>query len=81
MANQSTRSAAWTGGSKLLIGVLSLAVAGVVAAAVVTKGGRTVEATIPAGTAVVGALEHTISTENSDAGETVALKKTEPRQL
>ncbi|HEU5154783.1 MAG TPA: hypothetical protein VFU03_08655 [Gemmatimonadales bacterium] len=81
MENQSTRSAAWTGGSKLLVGILSLAVAGVVAAAVVTKGGRTVEATIPAGTSVVGALEHTISTANSDAGETVALKTTEPMQL
>jgi hypothetical protein len=82
MENQSTSSAAWAGGSKFLVGILSLAVAGVVAAAVVTKGGgRTVEATIPAGTSVVGALEHTISTENSDAGEAVALKTTEPMQL
>ena len=81
MENQSTSSAAWSGGSRILVGILSLAVAGVVAAAVVTKGGRTVEATIPAGTSVVGALDHTISTENSDAGQPVALKTTEPMQL
>ena len=81
MEYPSTSSAAWSGGSRILVGILSLAVAGVVAAAVVTKGDRTVEATIPAGTSVVGSLEHTISPENSDAGEAVALTTTEPMQL
>jgi hypothetical protein len=73
MENPSTSSAAWSGGSRILVGILSLAVAGVVAAAVVTKGGgRTVEASIPASTSVISALEHTISTENSDAGQAVS---------
>ena len=81
MENQSTRSAAWAGGSKILVGILSLAVVGVVAAAVVTKGGRKVEATIPAGTAVIGALQNSVTTEHSDVGDAVVLKTTEPMQL
>lgn len=83
MENQSTRFAAWPGRTKTLVGILSVAVVGVVAAAVVTKGGvgATAEASIPAGTSLIAALEHTISTENGDVGQAVTLRTSEPLNL
>jgi hypothetical protein len=84
MANQSTRFAAWPGRTRMLVGVLSVAVVGVVAAAVVTKGGvgsGTAEASIPAGTNLIAALEHTVTTEHSDVGQEVTLRTSEPLNL
>ena len=84
MDNQSTRFASGNGRTRLLIGILSLAAVGVVTAAVVSKGGKAlapIEKTIPAGTNMVGALEHTVTTEKSDVGDAVALRVTDPENL
>lgn len=66
--------------SRWILGALIVAAVGVVAAAVVTRSG-TREGTIPAGTRIVGALSHTISTEHSSVGDRVELVSREPIEL
>ncbi len=72
-----TTISAWGGRSRLILGALIVAAVGVVAAAVVTRSG-TREGTIPAGTRIVGALSHSISTEHSNVGDRVTLVSKEP---
>jgi hypothetical protein len=57
---------------------LSLAVFGVAAATVISTGGGSRKATIPAGSRLVGTLNHTVSTENSRVGESISLQTEEP---
>ena len=66
--------------SRWILGGLIVAAVGVVAAAVVTRSG-TREGTIPAGTRIVGALSHSISTEHSNVGDRVELVSKEPIEL
>jgi len=55
---------------------------GAIAAMVVTTGDDvTREATVPSGTVLVAALDHTVSTEVSAVGETVRLETTQPVSL
>jgi hypothetical protein len=58
---------------------LAMAVAGVGTAAVVkTRTGGTHEVTIPTGTRITAALQHTITTEHGRVGERVELQTAEP---
>ncbi|MGH7561363.1 MAG: hypothetical protein ACRENB_10125 [Gemmatimonadales bacterium] len=66
--------------ARIALGVLGVAAVGVLAATVV-GGGGTVEATIPAGTRLVAALDRTLSTERVEAGEPVVLRTTQPLEL
>jgi hypothetical protein len=66
--------------SKLPIIAAGLVLFGV-AAGTVIKGGGSKEATIPAGTRIVAALEHTVSTQGSPVGQSVELRTTEPLSL
>ncbi len=76
----SSRFASWSARSQILGVILSLVAVGAIAA-VVANGSRSAEATIPAGTRLVAALEHTVSTEYSDVGEAVELRTVEPLKL
>lgn len=67
--------------ARLILAVAAVAGAGLAAAAIVTSGGGDREATIPAGTVVVAALEHTVTTKNAAAGDVVVLSRTEPLEL
>lgn len=58
--------------------VLIGAVAAVAVAAMLMKGGGKLEATIPAGTTIVAALEQTVSTERHSVGDPVSLEAVEP---
>lgn len=81
MTTQSQRatigSRAWT---KVLAAALILGSAGVVAATVVNRKDA-VDVTIPAGTAIVGALDKTLSTEDTEVGDRVSIRTTEPLQV
>ena len=81
MTTQSQRatigSRAWT---KVLGAALILGSAGVVAATVVNRKDA-VDVTIPAGTAIVGALDRTLSTEDTEVGDRVSIRTTEPLQV
>ncbi|HEX9755444.1 MAG TPA: hypothetical protein VGA42_07035 [Gemmatimonadales bacterium] len=81
MTTQSQRatigSRAWT---KVLAAALILGSAGVVAATVVNRKDA-VDVTIPAGTAIVGALDRTLSTEDTEVGDRVSIRTTEPLQV
>jgi len=68
------------GRSRWVLGALIVAAVGVVAAAVVTKSG-THEGTIPAGTRIVAALSHSVSTEHARVGDRIELVSTEPIEL
>lgn len=61
----------------LIVG-LALAAVGVGTAAVVAKSGAAARLTIPAGTRLIGELDHTISTEHSRVGEAVELRTVDP---
>jgi hypothetical protein len=58
----------------LAIALTLFAAAGLTAAVVSSTGHRSVETTIPAGTRLEAALEHTVSTANSQVGDPVELK-------
>lgn len=82
--SQSIRSAIagvrWSG--VVLPGAFVVLAAGAVAAAVITGGDDDRrEATLPAGTVIVAALDHTVSTRNSDVGDAVRLETVEPIRL
>jgi hypothetical protein len=67
-------------GTKVLAAALILGSVGVVAATVVNRDHR-IDVTIPAGTAIVGVLDNTLSTENADEGDRVSVRTTEPLRL
>jgi len=69
------------GRTKLVAGVMSVAAAGLLAATVARNVGGTVRAEIPAGTRLVGALEHTVSTARTEPGEPVHLRTVKPLEL
>jgi hypothetical protein len=71
----------WSARSQGLVVGMALAAAGVVTAAVVTKGSSNAKATIPAGTHLIGALNHTITTEHGRVGETFELRTVNPLQV
>lgn len=50
-------------------------------AATVIRGGGAVEATLPAGTTLVGGLGSTVSTERAEAGDRVEVRTREPKVL
>lgn len=62
------------GRTKVIAGMLSVAAVGLLAATAVRSAGGTVRATIPAGTRLVGALDHAVSTDRSQPGEPVHLR-------
>ena len=66
--------------ARLILGAIALLGVGVAGATLVTSGGNR-EATIPAGTVLVAALEHTVSTRNAAVGDIVVLSSTEPLVL
>jgi hypothetical protein len=57
--------------TRLIIGAVALAGAGIAGAAIMTSGDGDREATIPAGTVVVASLEHTVTTKHAAAGDVV----------
>ena len=71
----------WSARTQGLIVGLGLAAAGVVTAAVVTRSGAATTVTIPAGTRLVGELDHTITTEHGRVGETFQLRTVDPLQV
>ena len=83
MENQSTRSAACVGGSKILVGILSLAVDWSRRGRGQSPQGAVArwKLLIPAGTTVIGALQNSVRPRTSDVGDAVVLKTTEPSQL
>ena len=81
METRSIRLAAWSGGTRMLLGILGLLVIGGVSAAMITKGKRMSETTLPAGTPLVAALSHTVSTEHSNVGDAIELKTVAPLKV
>jgi hypothetical protein len=82
----STKSSAssnslWSGKTRLVAVILAVVGVGALAATAVTRSPNVRTATIPAGTRLIGALDHTISTEKTDAGDLVRLKTMEPIRL
>jgi hypothetical protein len=67
--------------NRLLIGVAAVAGAGIAGAAIVKAGDNDRRATIPAGTMIVGALQQTVSTKNSEPGTVVVITTTAPLKL
>lgn len=70
----------WNGRARWVVGGLMIAAVGVVAAAAVSRSGLR-EGTIPAGTRIVAALQNTVSTKSSDAGQRISLVTKAPIQL
>ena len=70
----------WTGRSRWVLGGLTLAAVGVVAATAVSRSGLR-SGTIPAGTRVVAALQSTVSTKESEVGQRISLITKAPIQL
>jgi len=66
--------------ARVLVGAIALLGVGVAGAAIITSSGNR-EATIPAGTVVVAALEHSITTRDAAVGDIVVLTSTEPLVL
>jgi hypothetical protein len=62
------------GRTRAIAGMMSVAAVGLLAATVARSGGGTVRAKIPAGTRLVGALDHTVSTARARPGEAVHLR-------
>jgi hypothetical protein len=62
------------GRTRVIAGVMSVATVGLLAATVARSAGGTVRAKIPAGTRLVGALDHTVSTARTSPGEPVHLR-------
>lgn len=71
----------WSGKTRLVAVILAVVGVGALAATAVTRSSNMRTATIPAGTRLIGALDHAISTEKTDAGELVRLETTEPIRL
>lgn len=71
----------WSGKTRLVAVILAVVGVGALAATAVTRSSNMRTAIIPAGTRLIGALDHTISTEKTDAGDLVRLETTEPIQL
>jgi len=67
--------------TKFIVGVLSVAAVGILTAAVARHAGGAVKAKIPAGTRLVAALDRTVSTAHTEAGELVELHTTQPLEL
>jgi len=67
--------------TRLMIGAAAVAGVGIAGAAIVKAGDDVREATIPAGTMVVGALGQTVSTENAEPGDLVVITTTAPLKL
>src|SRR6266545_8394568 len=67
-----------TGRARWIAALLFVAAVGVVAATMVSKKAGMREVTIPAGTRIVAALQHSVTTEHGQVGERVALKSAEP---
>jgi len=67
--------------ARLILAGIVLAGVGIAGAAIVTSGGANRTATIPAGTTLIAALEHTISTENAGPGDVVVLTSAQPLRL
>jgi hypothetical protein len=66
----------------LIPGVFTVLAAGTIAAMVVTNDtGARREATLPAGTVIVAALDGTVSTKESRVGDAIRLETTEPVRL
>lgn len=72
-----TGSRTWT---RVIAAALILGSVGVVAATVVNRT-RTVDVTIPAGTAIVGSLERTVTTDDAEVGDRVAIRTTAPLEI
>lgn len=69
------------GRTRLVAGVMSVAVAGLLAATVARNAIGTVRAKIPAGTRLVAALDHTVSTARTEPGDPVQLRTVKPLEL
>lgn len=67
--------------TKVIAGMLSVATVGLLAATVARSAGGTVRAKIPAGTRIVGALDHTVSTARTQPGESVHLRTVKSLEL
>ncbi|HKP29889.1 MAG TPA: hypothetical protein VJU15_10825 [Gemmatimonadales bacterium] len=67
--------------TRMLIGAAAVAGVGIAGAAIVKSSDDDRQATIPAGTMVVGALEQTVSTRNAEPGDVVVLTTTAPLKL
>jgi hypothetical protein len=81
----STRPTTAAGGKHsglLLPGVFTVLAAGTIAAMVVTgDNGARQEATLPAGTVIIAALDRTVSTRDTRVGDAIELETTEPVHL
>lgn len=73
--------ASWSNRVRIAGGVLVLAAVGVVAATALSRTSGTRSVTMPAGTRMVGTLDHTITTENGRVGQTFELRTTDPLTL
>jgi hypothetical protein len=69
------------GRTKFVVGAISVAAAGVLAATAVRHASGTVKAKIPAGTRLVGVLDQTISTARTEPGAPVRLRTVQPLEL
>lgn len=69
------------GRTRLVAGVMSVAAAGLLAATVARNAVGTVRAKIPAGTRLVAALDHTVSTTRTEPGDPVQLRTVKPLEL
>jgi len=71
----------FTGRRRWIVLGLAVAAAGIATAAVVTTKTRTVTATIPAGTRLIGVLNQTVSTKTNSVGQHVSLRTVDPLRL
>ena len=69
------------GRTKVMAGMMSVAAVGLLAATVARSAGGTVRAKIPAGTRLVGALDHTVSTARTQPGEAVQVRTVKALEL
>jgi hypothetical protein len=86
MKNQMSSGRTTSGGRSLLTTVLLpgafvVAVATVVGATIFAGGDDKVEVTVPAGTVLIAALDHTVSTKSSEVGTEVRLETVEATRL
>ena len=71
----------WSARTQGLVVGLALAAVGVVTAGVVATSRAATSVTIPAGTRLVGVLDHTITTKDGRVGETFELRTVDPVQV
>ena len=67
--------------NRMLIGIAAVVGVGVAAAAIVKAGDNDRQATIPAGTMIIGALGQTVSTRSAEPGDAVVITTTAPLKL